>query len=251
MCKTLVRQPYLSTSQSLPRLKSDVAAAVLAADDPENRFLRPPYRQLMPNEVPAAWSGDLRIIRHALGNRVAGFVPWSSWSFQSLKKNSGNLSIFEKFVVWTVTSNAVARSAPSFARRPVDSFLLPGSGYHGFPLKRQAWYLWPYPGIRKKLVQTVQQHMSHSTLQKPWTIEFGYFLLLYSTLTKSHCWIELHKQLDFKWYFQILHKVMCVCVFFSSRWSLLWIACLFGIALVLFFIIQPPIFSMAGSPALH
>lgn len=168
----------------------------------------------MPNEVPAAWSGDLRIIRHALGNRVAGFVPWSSWSFQSLKKNSGNLSIFEKFVVWTVTSNVVARSAPSFARRPVDSFLLPGSGYHGFPLKRQAWYLWPYPGIRKKLVQTVQQHMSHSTLQKPWTIEFGYFLLLYSTLTKSHCWIELHKQLDFKWYVQILHKVMCVCVFF-------------------------------------
>eukprot|EP00437_Effrenium_voratum_P008468 CAMPEP_0181427500 /NCGR_PEP_ID=MMETSP1110-20121109/16204_1 /TAXON_ID=174948 /ORGANISM="Symbiodinium sp., Strain CCMP421" /LENGTH=624 /DNA_ID=CAMNT_0023550715 /DNA_START=39 /DNA_END=1913 /DNA_ORIENTATION=+ len=33
-------------------LKSDVPAAVLAADDPENRLLRPPYRTLMPNEVP-------------------------------------------------------------------------------------------------------------------------------------------------------------------------------------------------------
>ena len=37
------------------RLKSDVAAAILAAEEPENRTLRPPYRQLMPNEVPAEW----------------------------------------------------------------------------------------------------------------------------------------------------------------------------------------------------
>eukprot|EP00435_Cladocopium_sp_Y103_P020606 s10_g5.t1 len=32
-------------------LKSDVAAAILAAEEPENRTLRPPYRQLMPNEA--------------------------------------------------------------------------------------------------------------------------------------------------------------------------------------------------------
>lgn len=37
------------------RLKSDVAAAVLAAEAPETRTLRAPYRQLMPNEVPAEW----------------------------------------------------------------------------------------------------------------------------------------------------------------------------------------------------
>lgn len=36
-------------------LKSDVAAAVLAAEAPETRTLRAPYRQLMPNEVPAEW----------------------------------------------------------------------------------------------------------------------------------------------------------------------------------------------------
>lgn len=34
------------------RLKSEVTAAELAADEPENRLLRPPYRQLMPNEMP-------------------------------------------------------------------------------------------------------------------------------------------------------------------------------------------------------
>ncbi|CAK9102388.1 unnamed protein product [Durusdinium trenchii] len=33
-------------------LKSEVTAAELAADEPENRLLRPPYRQLMPNEMP-------------------------------------------------------------------------------------------------------------------------------------------------------------------------------------------------------
>lgn len=33
-------------------LKSDVPAAVLAAEEPQNRLLRPPHRTHMPNELP-------------------------------------------------------------------------------------------------------------------------------------------------------------------------------------------------------
>eukprot|EP00913_Durusdinium_trenchii_P028813 g27018.t1 len=49
-------------------LKSEVTAAELAADEPENRLLRPPYRQLMPNEMP--YEDEMAT------NVALGSLPW-------------------------------------------------------------------------------------------------------------------------------------------------------------------------------
>ncbi len=159
------------SSKTTPRLKSDVAAAVLAADDPENRFLRPPYRQLMPNEVPAAWSGDFELFGTRWATALRVLCHEAAGRLNVWRKYSWNLRI-RKFVFRTVASNVVAMilflCLVCLFESPVlqgDHCFIPVTWrVYGFPLKRQPWYLWPYPGITHELFQTVQ-HMSHSTLQ--------------------------------------------------------------------------------------